>query len=71
MATAELVMKCNASIRQHSKLPAPHSCSSAFMDDLVIRKGITIFKALHDTAIPDVIRDFNAPLLKQTSFFMH
>lgn len=70
MATAELVMKCNASIRQHSKLPAQHSCSSAFMEGLVIRKGITLFKALNDAAIADAIRGFNVPLLKQMSFFM-
>lgn len=71
MATAELVMKCNASIREHSKLPAQHSCSSAFMEDLVIRKCITLFKALNDTAIADVIRDFSVPLLKQMSFSMY
>lgn len=70
MATAELVMKCNASVREHSKLPAQHSCSCAFMADPVIRKRITLFKALNDTAIADVIRDFTGPLLKQMSFSM-
>ncbi len=67
-ATAELVMKCNASIREHSKLPAQHSCSSAFIKDLVIRKCITLFKALNETAIADVI---SIPLLKQILFHMH
>lgn len=71
MATAELVMKGNASIRQHSKLSAQHSCSSAFMEGLVIRKGITLFKALNDTAIADAISDVNVPLLKQMSFCMY
>lgn len=64
MAAAELVMKCNASIREHSKLPAQHSCSC--VEDLVIRKCITLFKALND-----VIRDFSVPLLKQMSSSMY
>lgn len=45
MATAELVMKCNVSVREHSKLPVQHSCSPAFMEDLVIRKCIIPFEA--------------------------
>lgn len=71
MATAELVMKCNASSRKHSKLPAQHSCSSGFMEHSVIRKPITLFKELNDTAIADVIRDFCVPLLKQMSFSIY
>lgn len=71
MATAELVMKCNASIREQSALPAQHRCSSAFMEDLVMRKCITLFKALNDAAVTDVIRDFSVPSLKQLSLFMH
>lgn len=69
MATAELVMKCNANVREHSKLPAQHSCSSAVMEDLVIRKCITLCKALSDAAVTAVIKDFSVHLLKQT-FFM-
>lgn len=68
MATAELVMKCIASVREHSKLPAQHSCSSAVMEDLVIRKCITLCKALSDAAVTAVIKDFSVHLFKQTLF---
>lgn len=68
LAAAELVMKCNASIRHHSELPAQHSCSSAFMQDPVIRKGTALFKALNAAAAAAAaIADFIVPLLKQMS----
>lgn len=69
MATAKLIMKCNASVREHSKLPVQHSCISAFMEDL--RKCITLFKAWENTAIADAIRNYIVPLLGHIMFSIH
>lgn len=65
MATAELVMKCNVSVREHSKLPVQHSCSPAFMEDLAIGKCIIPFKALNADAIRSLrLNDYSPYVLK-------